>query len=300
VEYYNRYKPFSKGKTIATEMKVNLDLLGDRQYTFIGYIDRLDSVTDGVYEIHDYKTSRSLPTQDKQDRDRQLALYEIGVRQMWQDVKEVDLVWHYLMFDKEIRSKRTHEHLSQLKQELLEVIKQIEKAVAEDDFPAVESGLCGWCAYQDHCKLKKHQVRTKQLPLNKYLEEEGVVLANKYAELKAKEKEFSDWYEKECSLLTEALIAYSKKEGVEYVYGTDKRVGIKFGEAFRFPETGTEERTKLETYLKERGLWETYSILNTRALDKALKDGETDPKIKKYAKKEEINRITLGKVKETH
>ncbi|MBD3156057.1 MAG: hypothetical protein GF368_05390, partial [Candidatus Aenigmarchaeota archaeon] len=58
VDYYNRYKPFEKGKTLKTEMMVNVDLFGDNQYNFIGYIDRLDTVGDGVYEIHDYKTSQ--------------------------------------------------------------------------------------------------------------------------------------------------------------------------------------------------------------------------------------------------
>ena len=43
-------------------------------------IDRLVRARDGALEIHDYKTGRRVPTQAELDRDRQLALYEIGAR----------------------------------------------------------------------------------------------------------------------------------------------------------------------------------------------------------------------------
>ena len=35
------------------------------------------------------------------DEDRQLALYQIGIQKMWNDVNRVELVWHYVAFDKE-------------------------------------------------------------------------------------------------------------------------------------------------------------------------------------------------------
>lgn len=250
-DYYNRYKPFNKGKTLETEMMVTIDLLGDEKYKFVGYIDRLDEVGDGVYEIHDYKAGQYLPTQDKADRDKQLALYELGIRQMWDDVEDVDLVWHYLVFDKELRSKRTSQHLEGLKQDFLGIIRRIEDAEADDDYQPNESGLCGWCMYQEHCKLKKHQAKTRQLPLNKYMKEEGVVLANKYAELKAKEAEFRSWYDSEYEELADALVAYAKKEGAEFIYGTDKRVRVSIREILKFPAANSEEREKLEKFLKE-------------------------------------------------
>lgn len=304
IDYYNRYKPFEKGRTLKTELMVSVDLLGDGEYNFIGYVDRLDSVGDGAYEIHDYKTSQHLPTQDKKDRDMQLALYEIGVRQMWDDVEDVDLVWHYLVFDKEIRSKRTSQHLDELRKQLLEVIKRIEKATEEDYFPANESGLCAWCAFQEHCGIKKHQIKTRQMPLNKYMKEEGIVLANKYANLKAREKEFKTWFERECSQLAEALAAYAKKEGVEYVYGTDKRVRVAIKESLKFPAANTKEREKLEEILKTDGFWEEVSTLNVYSLEKKITNHELPQKLeeilKKHATKQETTRLSLSKIKETY
>ena len=116
------------------------------------------------------------------DSDRQLALYQLGVQDMFDDVREVDLVWHYLMFDKEIRSRRAQNDLSKLRSEIAALIQIIERAEAEYDFQAKETGLCDWCEYQSLCPKRMHIVKTGQMPLNKYLNDPGVLLVNHYVE----------------------------------------------------------------------------------------------------------------------
>jgi len=105
------------------------------------------------------------------DEDRQLALYQIGVQSMWNDVGSVELVWHYVAFDKEIRSKRTEEELDKLKKDTIDLIKKIE---ATREFLPNESTLCGWCYYKDICPLHKHEYMVGNLPANKYLKHSGV------------------------------------------------------------------------------------------------------------------------------
>jgi len=128
--YYERFKPFNQSKTLACERRININLDGN---VLIGLIDRL-AEENGVYEIHDYKTSSYLPEDEHFEMDRQLALYQIGLQQAFKDAKNVELVWHYLAFDKEVRSKRTEEDLRELKQNLLSVIREIELA-GEKRFP---------------------------------------------------------------------------------------------------------------------------------------------------------------------
>ena len=168
-DYYLAYEPFDKTRVIATEFKVKIDLLGDGRYDFIGYIDRLDADSDGAYEIHDYKTSRALPSRKGKDGGEQLALYELGVRQNIGDVREVEHVWHYLRHNREIRSKKTHDDLETLKESLISAVDQIEKAAAEDDFPAMRTNLCGWCAYQEICSQERHAKRPRQTTLSGYI-----------------------------------------------------------------------------------------------------------------------------------
>ena len=59
-DYYRRYYPFDQGRTIGIEERIRVELGPDRFLT--GFIDRLDLTEDGIYEIHDYKTSNRLPT----------------------------------------------------------------------------------------------------------------------------------------------------------------------------------------------------------------------------------------------
>lgn len=72
-DYYERYKPFNHTRTIALETERTIDL-NDKYHIHIR-IDRLAMSSDTTYEIHDYKTSNNLPTQEKLDNDRHLRLW---------------------------------------------------------------------------------------------------------------------------------------------------------------------------------------------------------------------------------
>jgi putative RecB family exonuclease len=149
--YYGANHPFDQGHTVATEMAVIFPLDGQRDVQIKGYIDRLVRLAPGFYEIHDYKTSRRLPTQAEIDRDRQLALYQMAVNRMMPDVRQVRLVWHYLAHGRRLRSQRTPEALEQLRCATLALITRVEEATQRSDFPAVRSRLCGWCDYRPVC-----------------------------------------------------------------------------------------------------------------------------------------------------
>ncbi|MDI6735570.1 MAG: PD-(D/E)XK nuclease family protein [bacterium] len=76
------------------------------KFNITGFIDRLSQRRDGFYEIHDYKTSKSLPDLENLINDRQLSLYQMDIAKRWDDTKKIELVWHYLVFDKELRLSR--------------------------------------------------------------------------------------------------------------------------------------------------------------------------------------------------
>src|SRR3989344_7316448 len=51
-DYYKKYHPFNKEKAIDMEKKITIKLDKHGLFKLQGYIDRLDSPQDGVYEIH--------------------------------------------------------------------------------------------------------------------------------------------------------------------------------------------------------------------------------------------------------
>ncbi len=149
-DYHDAHKPFDRGQTLGLEHRVTSSLDPAGRYRIQGYIDRLVSVGSGRYEIHDYKTSGRLPVQGVLDADRQLALYQLGVQGTWPQAKEIELVWHYLAFGKELRSRRTPEALDRLKATTIALIDRIE---ADTEFKPIKSTLCHWCAYKDICPV---------------------------------------------------------------------------------------------------------------------------------------------------
>ncbi len=155
LDYYLKHKPFKDG-TLEMEKKIWVTLHPNSPHKIIGYIDRLVfNKEKGEYEVHDYKTANFLPNQDKFEQDRQLALYSIGIKQLYGQDKEVILTWHYLNHNMQIFSRRTNEQLEKLKQDTLNLIHEIEETV---DFPVKKSILCDWCEYKGMCKAFGNQL----------------------------------------------------------------------------------------------------------------------------------------------
>lgn len=146
--YYRGHYPFTSGETVALEERLRLRLDGDGRYKMLGIVDRIVRSGEGAFEIHDYKTSASLPPQRKLNEDRQLALYQIGLEQTYPDVKEVELVWHFLIHNRTLRSRRSPEALVELRRATMQVIDAIE---AETEFRPRPGPLCRWCDYAGIC-----------------------------------------------------------------------------------------------------------------------------------------------------
>ncbi len=154
--YYRRYEPFDQAPTVGLEEKVQFALDAAGRYQLQGYVDRLARSGPGVYEVHDYKTSSSLPSNGDLRRDRQLTLYQMAVQRRFQDAREVRLVWHYLAFDQELTSSRTPGEIETHRRDTIRLIDRVEKAT---EYPPKESALCRWCEYRDICPVQKHLVQ---------------------------------------------------------------------------------------------------------------------------------------------
>jgi putative RecB family exonuclease len=148
IDYYLKHQPFKDG-TLELEKKIWVTLHPNSKHKIIGYIDRLVyNKEKDEYEVHDYKTANSLPAQNHFDKDRQLALYGIAIRELYGQNKSILLTWHYLKHNKQIFSKRTTEQFEKLKQDTLNLIHEIEQT---NKFPETKSILCDWCEYKEMC-----------------------------------------------------------------------------------------------------------------------------------------------------
>lgn len=152
IDYYIENQPFQDG-TIELEKKIEIQLHEAHPYKLTGFIDRLTyNMLKKRYEIHDYKTAHSLPSQEKMDNDRQLAIYGLAIKEIFGKDKEVVLIWHYLDHNRKIISSRTEQQYEYLRQEILRLIKEIE---ATKDFKPNVSILCDWCEFKNQCPAWK-------------------------------------------------------------------------------------------------------------------------------------------------
>ena len=136
------------------------------------------------------------------------------------------------------------------------------------------------------------------MPESKYLSEPGVKLVNRYAELKAKKKEFNEDIDSELEKVEEALYSFAEREGIDVIFGSKNKVRIKETETIRFLYKNSKERVGLEKLLKENGIWENVNQLDTAALNKILSDEKIDEKfigkIKKFIKLENSKAFMLS------
>ena len=285
-DYYDRHHPFDDTRTIGLEKKLNFALDDSGGYGMTGYIDRLSKRPDGTWEIHDYKTGGSLPTQPKMDADKQLALYQIGLAAMWKDVDAVELVWHYLRHDERITSTRTAEELRQLKTDTISLIDDIESRKGEPAFPTHESPLCNWCDFQGICPIWRHRLAVAETQEPAPAISNGKTLVDRWAELDAKKKELSaeeDRLSEEIDRIKAKLVQYARAQGFEVVAGSEMEVSVSTKESWTLPRKTQEpeQAAELEASLRDSKWWEQVSRLDASRLRKLLDEGTgTDPELR--------------------
>ncbi len=289
--YYDKYYPFNQAEVLGTEILITIDLDKEGKYKMRGYVDRLDA-KNGIYEVHDYKTAKNLPEQYYLDKDRQLALYTMAIKEKYGDVRDVKLIWHYLAHDKEMISERTDEQLEELRQKTIKVIQEIE---ATNDFPPQTSALCGWCGFKPICPKWKHEFLTEYKPVEKVESVKGTKLANEYAELKEKEKEVTEKLEE----LKEKILTFSKTECVDAIFGDNNRINVWRKECNKFPTKDDPDYENFIDMVQKLGLWNEFSKVDSFKLEKAFEEGEFHNEIKsileKFAKKQSLERLYMSK-----
>ena len=281
--YYERYHPFDQAITIGLEERMIIKLPGDKKMQ--GYIDRLDKIADGHFSVHDYKTSSRVPPQAKADQDRQLGLYALAVHQKYPDIKKIDLVWHYVRFDEEVRSSRTEQQLDIMVENTVNLIKEVETATDLKNFPTKTSILCNWCEFKAQCPEYSHQYASQtevpKLDTTTMTAAQAAETVDKLVELREKKKILSEDMDAMVATLESKLMTYSKESGHNSVFGKDYKASFNSYESFRMPGKKDLRRYELESKLKDMDLWGNLQEMSPYKLKSMLKSDEITPEQKK-------------------
>ena len=273
--YYRRYHPFRGGVPVWLEKRVDIPIrdASGESIAFTGVVDRLDSYEGDRYEIHDYKTSATLPTSQDLEKDRQLSLYQLAVEAAFPDAKDVELVWHYLVFDRELRLRRERSDLERITRETADLARRID---AESDFSPRESQLCEWCEVQEFCPKRKHLFMVAGTPARELGTDRGIQLVDQYAFWEERKRE-AEAHLKE---LREEILEFSSYQGVDNLQGSSGILRISRSPLIKIPPVGSGKREELERLLRQSGAWEEASVLNARRLGKLLNSADLNEELR--------------------
>lgn len=291
--YYGQYHPFDQSDTLDTEMRLVFGLDSEGKHRVQGFVDRVARRADGVYEIHDYKTAHDLPPQAYVDANRQLALYQIGLRGQWPDVKEVELIWHYVSSRTSLHSHRSEEQLQELAQRTIGLIEEIEN---QTEFKPIKSRLCNWCEYQPDCPIWKHVLAVEKLPPEKFSQDQGVILANEYASVKSQ----MDELEARLQELRASLEKFAAQENVQIIKGNGVQVSVTHSQQLVFPSREDAEWTMLQNIVRNQGKWDEVSEVSATKLREVVRtQAWPEPLLSKVQKYFQARSVLNLRVKST-
>lgn len=279
-EYYDRKKPFNQAKTIGLETTDYYELDDERKIHI--RIDRLASPEENIYEIHDYKTSNTLKSQDEADRDLQLRIYALGVKNMYPNAEKITLIWHYLEHNREVKSEIQLDSLEEIEQRVLKKIDDIEEA---DEYPPRLSPLCDYCEYKKICPLWKHKYADDTgIEIDK---ERGKELVEKYVKLKEKEEILED----KLDTIKDYIYSYAEEYDVKALHGDHKSLTIWTKDVLKFDESSEEFQQALD----DLGLLDDYLEINTWQLEYDFDDLDISSQnvLEEFGEETEIKRIYI-------
>ncbi len=234
-----------------------------------GKIDRLHR-DGGTIHIIDYKTSKDPMSQEDADSDRQLGLYELGIRQEFPDVQAVELHWYMLGHKEVVTSIRDEEARRQLAERICRIAEEIE---GTNEFRPSEGSLCGWCEYTEECADEKRKRTLKpepeQIPPACELADEYAKLSARKTALNSEVKEIDNRLDE----LRPLIGAACREEGAWSVEGSECILDVAESLGYSIPGKNTPEREQLEALVREVGIWEQVSDIAKAQVLEALDEG---------------------------
>ncbi len=272
--YYDTYHPFDDGKTIAVEQKVDFTIDEARGLKMTGRIDRIARRDDGTIDIIDYKYKRGIPRKQDLERNPQLGLYQTGLYQLaaqenWLGFENVQIRMIFLRQGEEFTAKLAPDVLDELREQTLQRILAIKRAIRDNDFPTNTGNVCQWCQYVELCPAKRHELMVEDELTADEEALRGQELAERYLDLNQQEKTAKAAKD----ALRDEITALASKLEVNTLSAKSGSVKITDKQAPKFPtKTEDPEATlAITAAVKETDfdLFELYANLNLNDLYKA-------------------------------
>ncbi len=258
LQRYYADNDIAAANVVALESRFQFDVgPEDNRHTISGIIDRIDRTENG-YEIIDYKTGKTLPSQAQVDSDLQLTIYARAFLERYpaerDNLKNVTVSLYFLKHGTKLSSTRTLEDFAQMEEQVLRAVADINAGKFE---PTV-TPLCAWCGFQRLCPMQKHKFKDEQ-----WDDDDVRTAVDELMELKKKMS--AD--RKKVAQLQEQIKRFMDDHALGRVFGDSGAVA-----ALSERATHTYDAAAVRAILEPLGKWDTVANVNATALKKVMDD----------------------------
>lgn len=261
--YYAKNAP-EKFNITALEAPFEIPVpLHNETHIIAGRIDRVDKLDDGNFELIDYKTSKSMPSQQNVDTNLQLATYHIGLTNRWPAIKDenrpIKTSLYFLKHGEKLSSIKSNENLQFAKEHIIKMLEQIIKAQLDEKFPPQPGPLCSWCAYQKICPVWKHKFKEEKIFFN---DQDVHALIDEYLAIDDEIKQ----KEKRAAQIKDTFAKFMEQENMERLFSDSGYISRKLQQRFKY------DPQSVRDILEPIGKWSEVLKLDESKLKQAAKD----------------------------
>lgn len=254
-DYYQKNRSLDS-KILALETRFELPLKKGlkEEYVLSGIIDRIDKIDEGIFEIIDYKTSKTIPSQKIVDTNLQLYCYYLGAIHRWPSLKNasIKLSLYFLKHGEKLSTFSDFKQIELTKEEILLSIEKIKKS----NFQPTPSSLCDWCGYKTICPMWRHQYQKD------YSDKEVKKLVSKLINLSEEIKQL-----KKCAIkIKQDLNEYLNKNNLERLFSENGYITRNTKIIYDY------DLKKVENILKSINKWQDVLSFDKKKLEKILKN----------------------------
>jgi RecB family exonuclease len=252
--FYKKNQPW-KFNTVDLESRFHLEIKDEKTgttHTLAGIIDRIDkNIKTDEYEIIDYKTAKRMPPAESLENDLQLSLYHMALSKRWPDFpnEKIKLSLYFLKHNEKITasppSGKLKEKTEKTKNQLLEIIREIEERTRKNDFPPVPGPLCNWCGYKKMCPMWAHEYKEQNPPAGG--EEKISEAIKEFFQIKETEEK----NKKRLAELRADILAYMQQNNLSRVFGSPGFITKNTQERFSYDMEKTIKILKKTGYLEK-------------------------------------------------
>lgn len=255
-------------------------------HSITGKIDRIDKLKDDTFEVIDYKTSRSLPSQKSVDENMQLAMYHLGLLNKWPDLinRPVKLSLYFLRHGEKLSTVKNGEKLKETTEKVLEIIDKIKIS----KFSPEINPLCDWCGFQSVCPYFSHKFNPPAG--EKTIDDKKIkAIVEEYLEIKERSKKEASRVAELQSLINQ----YCDEAKIDRVFSDTGYISRILQERYSYDEKKSME------ILREIGRLEEFLTVDVKKLGKSVDSSfSRDEKNKIYEarKKKEFKVLSAKKI----